>query len=179
MIAGSLAKRYAKALTDVAPPAELEAVGQELSAFLEVFRTHTDLRLFLLNPSVLLRDKLALFQRIAETLQLRSLAATFLRVVLEAGRLNLLESILRSYQALVDARLGRLKAVVTMPGPMDPATEEALRARLGALAGKNVYLEVHQDPAILGGLVAQIGSQVYDGSLKTQLQKLGEQLARG
>lgn len=179
MIAGSLAKRYAKALVEVAPPAELEAVGQELAAFLDVVRAHKDLRLFLLNPSVLLRDKLAVFGRVVDTLGLRPLTATFLKIVLEAGRVRLLESILQSYEALVDERLGRVKAVVTTPAPLDLATQEALRARLGALSGKTVYLEVRQDPAILGGLIAQIGSQVYDGSLKTQLQTLHEQLARG
>jgi F-type H+-transporting ATPase subunit delta len=179
LIAGSLAKRYARALVEVSPPAELEAIGQEVAAFLETFRAHTAFRLFLINPSVLLRDKLALFQRIADTLGLLSLTTTFLKIILEADRMRLLENILQSYQGLVDERLGRLRAVVTVPGPMDPATQDALRARLGALAGKTVYLEVHQDPAILGGLVAQIGSQVYDGSLRTQLHKLHEQLARG
>jgi F-type H+-transporting ATPase subunit delta len=179
LIAGSLAKRYAKALVEVAPPAELEAVAHEMAAFLEVFRAHKDLRLFLLNPSVLLRDKLAVFGHVVDTLGLRPLTASFLRIVLDGGRIRLLESILQGYEALVDERLGRVKAMVTTPAALDPPTLEALRARLGALSGKTVYLEVRQDPAILGGLIAQIGSQVYDGSLKTQLQTLHEQLTRG
>ncbi len=179
MIAGSLAKRYAKALVEVAPAAELEAVGGEVAAFLSVFRENADLRLFFVNPSVLLRDKLALFERIVDVMGLRPLTLTFLTVILQAGRMRLLESILRSYEALVDEQLGRVKAVVTAPGPLDSATREALRARLGALAGKTVYLELRQDPAILGGLVAQLGSRVYDGCLRTQLHKLHEQLTRG
>ncbi len=179
MIAGSLATRYAKALAEVAPPTELEAVGQEVAAFLDVFRQQKDLRLFLGNPSVLLRDKRTLLERVVTALEVRPLTATFLRVLLEADRLRLLEAVLRAYQELVDERLGRVRAVVTAPGPVDPATQNALRARLGALVGKTVYLEVQEDPNILGGLVARIGSQVYDGSLKTQLRKLHEQLARG
>ncbi len=179
MIAGSLAKRYAKALVEVAPRVELEAVGQEAAAFQQVFQEHPELRLFFLNPSVLLRDKLALFERVVGVLELRPLVATFLKVVLQAGRMRLLESILQSYEALVDEQLGRAKAVVTAPGPLDPTTQDALRARLGGLVGKTVYLELRQDPAILGGLVARIGSRVYDGSLRTQLHVLHEQLTRG
>jgi F-type H+-transporting ATPase subunit delta len=100
-------------------------------------------------------------------------------MLLTADRLGALESIVRAYEALVDERLGRVKAEVTTAVALDGEQQEGLRQRLEQVAGKRVYLEVQQDPKIMGGLVAQIGSQVYDGSLKMQLARLRERLSQG
>jgi F-type H+-transporting ATPase subunit delta len=78
----------------------------------------------------------------------------------------------------MDERLGRVKATVTSAAPLDEAAQERLRRRLCDVAGKQVYLELRQDPAILGGVVTQIGSRVYDGSVKTQLARLRDELVR-
>ncbi len=180
MIAGSLAKRYAKALVDVAGASnEHELVLQELIGVSRVMQEHRGLRRFLANPSVLQRDKVRAFEQIVATLQLRPLTTTFLRLLLEAGRLPALESVVRAYEALVDDRLGRVKAVVTSAVSLDAEGQARLRQRLQEVTGKQVYLEVRQDPSVLGGLVTQIGSLVYDGSLRTQLTRLREQLVRG
>lgn len=180
MIAGSLAKRYAKALVDVAAASDdLEAIRQELAEFAGLLRVHRELRLFLANPSVLRRDKTRALDEVLASLRLRPLTTSFLRILLEAGRLPVLDNVLRAYQALVDERLGRVKAVVTAAVPLEADAQERLRQRLEQVVGKRVYLEVQQDPGILGGLIAQIGSLVYDGSLRTQLVRLREQLVRG
>jgi len=180
LIAGSIAKRYAKALAEVAASGNaLEAVQQELSTVAGLLREHRELRRFLANPSILRRDKAQAFEAVVARLELRPLMRSFLRILLEAGRLPALESILRAYEALVDERLGRAKAVVTAAAPLEAGAQERLRWRLQEMTGKTVYLEIRQDPGILGGLVTQIGSQVYDGSLKTQLLRLGRELVRG
>jgi F-type H+-transporting ATPase subunit delta len=67
---------------------------------------------------------------------------------------------------------------VTSAAPLDADAQERLRQRLGDVTGKDVYLELRQDPALLGGVVTQIGSRVFDGSLKTQLSRLRDELAR-
>jgi F-type H+-transporting ATPase subunit delta len=180
VIAGSVAKRYAKALVDVAAASDdLEAVRQELSAFAAMLRDHRELRQFLGNPSVLRRDKAQAFERLVVPLQLRPLTQSFLRILLEAGRLVALEAILRAYEALVDERLGRVKAVVTSTAPLLAEQQDRIRQRLQEVTGKAVYLQAQQDPGILGGLVTQIGSVVYDGSLRTRLTRLREQLVGG
>ncbi len=180
MIAGSLAKRYAKALADVAAASgDLETVREELRGFADVLRSHRELLRLLANPSVLRRDKLRVFEGIVTQVSLRPLTVTFLRMLLTADRLGALESIVRAYEALVDERLGRVKAEVTTAVSLDGGQQERLRQRLEEVAGKRVYLEVQQDPKILGGLVARIGGTVYDGSLKTQLARLREQMVRG
>lgn len=180
MIAGSLAKRYAKALVDVAAASDdLEAIRRELAGVAVLLRDNRELRLFLANPSVLRRDKLRALDRVMASLGLRPLTTSFLRVLLTAGRLPALEGVLRAYESLVDERLGRVKAVVTSAVPLEGDAQERLRQRLEQVVGKRVYLEVQQDPGILGGLVTRIGSLVYDGSLRTRLARLREQLVRG
>ena len=180
MIAGSMARRYAKALVEVAATTgDLETVRQELADFAEVLRDHREFRLFVENPSVLRRDKTTLFEQVVAMPGFRPLTTTFLRILLEAGRLGALESILRAYVALVDEHLGRVKAVVTTAAPLPAEQQDRLRQRLTQVTGKQVYLEIQDDPSILGGLITQIGSLVYDGSVRTQLVRLGGQLALG
>jgi F-type H+-transporting ATPase subunit delta len=179
LIAGSVAKRYARALADTAEaPRALEAAREDLGAFAELLRAQPELRRFLANPSIPRQDAAEVVAEVAQRLGLRPLAGSFLRILAESGRLLSLEGILRAFEALVDERLGRVKAAVTTATPLPAAEAEALRHALGKLTGKDVYLEVRQEPAILGGVIAQIGSQVYDGSLRSRLGKLAEELVR-
>jgi F-type H+-transporting ATPase subunit delta len=179
LIRGSVAKRYAKALVEVAAASgEVEGVRQDLRALADVLREHRELRQFLANPSVSRRDAGEVIKDIGTAMGVRPLTATFLHVVLEGGRLGGLERILRAYESLADERLGRVKALVTSAAPLDPDMQERLRRRFGALTGKDVYLELRQDAGLLGGVVTQIGSRLYDGSLKTQLARLRDELVR-
>jgi len=179
LILGSVAKRYAKALVEVAAAShELEEVRQDLRAFADLLREHRDLRQFVSNPSVSRRDAGDVFKDVAAAMKVKTLTATFLQILLEGGRLTGLEAILRAYELLVDERLGRVKAVVTSAAPLEADAQERLRRRLGDVTGKGVYLELRRDPALLGGVVTQIGSRVYDGSLKTQLARLRDEMVR-
>jgi len=179
LIAGSIAKRYAKALVDVAASGnEVEVVGQELSGVAGLLREHRELHRFLVNPSILRRDKVRVLEEVMARLSLRPLTKSFLRILLEAGRLQALEGVLRAYETMVDERLERVKAVVRTAAPLEGEAQERLRQRLAEMTGKTVYLEVQQDTSLLGGLVTQIGSQVYDGSLRTRLARLQEELVR-
>ncbi len=180
MIAGSLAKRYARALAEVAATSgELDPAARELGEFAALLRAQRPLRLFFANPSIQRRAKVAAYEQIATKLGVRPLTRTFLRVLLEAGRLGELENVLRAYEELVDERLGRVKAVVTSAVPLAAETQERLRQRLQAQLGKQVYLETQQDPGLLAGMVTRIGSVIYDGSLKTRLLKLRGELVQG
>ncbi len=179
MIAGSVAKRYAKALVDVAASGnELEIVRQELSDVAALLREHRELQRFLVNPSILRRDKVRILEEVIARLSLRPLTKSFLRILQQAGRLQALEGVLRAYETMVDERLGRVKAVVTTAAPLEGEAHERLRQRLAEMTGKTVYLEVQLDTGLLGGLVTQIGSQVYDGSLRTRLARLRQELVR-
>ncbi len=179
MIARFVARRYAKALVDVAAATnELEAVRQELSGFVGLLRERRDLRQFLWNPGILRRDKDEVLDGVVSRLEFRPLTRSFLRILLGARRLPALESVLDAYESLMDERLARVKAVVTAAVPLEAEMQEHLRQRLEQVTGKTVYLTVQHDPGILGGLITQIGSLVYDGSLRGQLARLREEMVR-
>ena len=93
--------------------------------------------------------------------------------------MSALDGILRAYEGLVDERLNRVRAQVTAAAALDPATEQQLRQRLQERLGREVVLEVQQDPALLGGIVTRVGSVVYDGSLRMQLARLRQELVQG
>lgn len=178
MTSGALARRYAKALLDVAMGSQTaEAVLVELREVARLLAEHRELRQCLLNPGVRRREVLGVLDELAGRLEALPLTRTFLRVVAEAGRLAALEGILRAYEGLLDERLGRVRARVTAAAPLSAAQEASLAATLERLTGRRALLEVTQDPALLGGMVAQVGSRVYDGSLRTRLGRLRRALA--
>ncbi|HEY7677888.1 MAG TPA: ATP synthase F1 subunit delta [Candidatus Methylomirabilis sp.] len=192
MIAGALSKRYARALVDAvggpaAPPAaaaeataqNLEASGRDLEAFAQLLREHRDLRAFLANPGVQRGEKEAALARLTASLGLGAVVATFLRLLLERGRLVHFEVIVRMYRDLMDERLGRTRAEVSTGAPLDETTQGRLAERLAAVAGKTVVLDTKTDAGLLGGMVARMGGTVYDGSLRAQLARVREQLLRG
>jgi F-type H+-transporting ATPase subunit delta len=97
-------------------------------------------------------------------------------LLLDKGRIGSLPDIARAHRALVDEHAGRVRATVTTARPLDPALEARLKAALEKTSGKTVLLDKKEDPSIVGGLVTQLGDIVYDGSVRTQLQQLREQL---
>ncbi len=181
MIAGSVAKRYAKALVEAASiTGELIEVGEEIQAIASLFKENPEIQALFTNPSVLLADKKAFLTNIMEGVKVRPITMDFLRVVLEKGRISHLEGISRLYRDLVDEKLGRMRATVTTAFPLSEEAQERLRKRLSEITGKDVYLVLFQDSSILGGIITQLGNSiVFDGSLRTQLKKLKEQILKG
>lgn len=180
MIAGSVAKRYAKALVEVAAEeGQLEAIGEELRAFAALFRYQPEVARFFDNPGILLRKKEETLQALCQRMQLSPLLSRFLHLLLARHRLPALPAMARIYQALMDERLGRVRAAVTTAVPLSAELEEGLRRQMEGRLGKTVLLEAEVDPAILGGVVAQVDSTVYDGSLRTQLKHLHQVLLEG
>lgn len=179
MISGSLAKRYAKALAEVAAEAEsLESVGAELELVAGLWNTEPAMAALFSNPGVLLRDKTKTLTILARQLQLSPLVAKFLDLLLARDRLQALPGIARIYTDLMNKRLGRVQAAVTTAAPLAADLMETLGRRMGEALGKTVLVEPRVDPAILGGIVVQVNSTVYDGSLKTQIGQLRERLLR-
>jgi len=174
---GGLSRRYAKALVDVATEQQaLEAVGRDLRTVVETMQRTREAATFFASPAIPLSDKRRVLQAIAEGVGVKSLSLRFLNLILEKRRLPHLGEMALAYEELTDERLGRGKATVTSAVPLSEPIIHGLKERLGMATGKEIYLEARVDPAIVGGLVAQIGSTIYDGSLRTQLKKVREHL---
>ena len=178
-MAGSVAPRYARALVEILPPERLETAGATLARVAALMREAPALRRTFDDPGVPAQAKREVLGQIAQRLGLDDLLRLFLGLLLERKRMGVVELIHRNYDDLVDARLGRVRAAVTTAVPLAEADRARVRDGLSRFTGKTVILEPRLDPAVLGGVLAQIGGTIYDGSLRTQLRRIQEQLLRG
>lgn len=179
MIAGSLAKRYAKALAEAAAEANaLESVGAELARVATLWQEQPAMVQFFINPGILLRDKEQTLRSLSKRMRLSPLVARFVDLLLSRDRMQALPAVAHIYADLMNEQLGRVQATATTAVPLTPKLAEGLRRRMGEVLGETVQLETRVDPAILGGIVVQVDSTVYDGSLRTQLKQLREHLLR-
>lgn len=177
MIAGSVAKSYAKALEEVAAETNaLESVGTELSQMATLWHEEPTLAEFFGNPGILERDKSKTLRALCARMRFSPLVTRFLDLLLSRDRMPALPGVARIYRDLVDKRMGRVQATVTTAVPLTPKLQENVRRQLEGVLGKTAVLESQVDPAILGGIVIQVDSTVYDGSLRAQLGKLREHL---
>jgi F-type H+-transporting ATPase subunit delta len=176
----AVARRYARALHALASEARrAEPVAEELAAFAELLGQDRELREVLLRPWVKASTKRGIVLEVAGRLGVSPLTRNFLALVAQRRRLDVLREILVAYRARVDEAAGRIRARVKSAAPLSDAERAALRERLGRRLGKTVLLETEVDPALLGGFVAEVGSQVLDMSVAGQLSALGERIIKG
>ncbi len=179
MIGGGLARRYAKALLEAAAEAGiLEQVAADLEALAPHF-AGKEVVAFFANPAVPAARKEAALTAAAERGSASPLSASLLHLLLRRQRIGLLPEIARLFRDLVDERRGYVRAEVTAAVHLPAESVEALAGRLSAATGRQVQLTARLDPTILGGLVARVGSTLYDASLRTQLRRMREVLIKG
>jgi F-type H+-transporting ATPase subunit delta len=173
MIVGSIARRYAKALFDLAVEQnQVEPWSEGLLALRAAVDASPEVRQVLHNPVYTRDERQALASRLAQALGLRGDPANLLGLLADRNRLAYLSDIASTFGRLADEKLGLVRAKVTSTVPLAPAEVAALEQKLAAASGGRVVLERAVDPALLGGVVTQVGSLVYDGSLRAQLEDL-------
>jgi F-type H+-transporting ATPase subunit delta len=178
VIASSVARRYARALLALGvEDGRFEAYATQLEQVREVFAGSSDLRELWQNPAHPRERRLAALETIVARLEVSPLVANLLRLLVERRRIAEIEAVALAYRAFVDERVGRVRAVVTSAAGLNPDQTERLGAALAAMTQKQIVLETRVDPALIGGVVAQVGSTLLDGSLRTQLGTLREKLA--
>jgi F-type H+-transporting ATPase subunit delta len=172
------ASRYAKALLDVLYPSRADSGLDQLKKFLSVLTTEQSARQVLENPTLSAQNRKELLGKIGDALALDTPIRNFLGLLIDRNRLGFLEEIAATYERLLDEKLGVVKARVTTAFELDPNQREQVSARLHALTGKIVRMETSVDPSLIGGLVAQVGSTIYDGSIRQQLQTFKNSLTQ-
>ena len=181
MTISAVATRYANALADVvtAPGSGVrpEETLAELRSFESALRSSTALQNALMSPAVSPSRKRAVVGRIADTLKLSRIARNFLFVLIDRRRIAALEGVLHSFEIIIDARLGFARAEVSSARELTDAQRTALNTQLERMTGKRIRMLFAVDASLIGGVVARIGSTVYDGSVRGQLNSLGRRLA--
>jgi F-type H+-transporting ATPase subunit delta len=173
---GAIARRYATALFGAAQNAgAAEAVLDDLGS-LEGLEVHDPaLQRFLEAPDVLTEQKVASARLVLES-RVHPLVLRLLILMLSKKRIQHLPLVYQAYRDLFEESRGMARAQVTSAVPLDEAAAKELVTRLARLTGKQVRLEMRVDPAVLGGVVAVVGGQIVDGTLRHQLAELREQL---
>lgn len=176
----AVATRYANALADAvfAPSSGIEGAqaASQIRSFEGLVRSVPELRSVLLSPAVSTSKKRAVINRFADSLALSRLVRNFLFVIVDRRRADILDEIAQAFETALDERLGFVRAEVASAAPLSERQQAELQEALSRVAGKQVRCDFKIDPELIGGVVARIGSKVYDGSVRTQLQSLGQRL---
>lgn len=173
-----VARRYSSALADVVlQRGEAREVQQELVAWADMMQSNANLREVFANPTIALDQKRRVLNRLLEIAKPRPTAVNFLKLLLQNQRLPELDQINKRFAAVLDERAGMIAAQVTTARPVPPETQQTLQRKLRDMTGKNVRIEFTTDPGMIGGLVTRIGSTIYDGSVRNQLEQIKEKMA--
>jgi F-type H+-transporting ATPase subunit delta len=174
------ARRYARALFALARESgAVEPVRGELDRLAGLFEESPELRQALFRPLHPVKQRRGVLTGVAERLSASESVRHFVAFLIDQRRLVAFDAIREEYGRLADSAAGRTHARVVSASPLSDAQRERLRRALEARAGQEVELEVEVEPTLLGGAIASVGTLVFDGSLKTQLQQLRSSLTRG
>src|SRR5216683_7754953 len=178
MVNVSVARRYARALIGLASEGSgLETIQAQLEAIAQVVRQNAELKDLVVNPAYTRAERWAVLQSI---LQLQGASAqtlqNFLHLLVERDRIAHLDDIALLFRDMADARAGRLRGRVTSAAPLPEELVRTIKKGLERLTDRQVMLEASVEPSLLGGVKAQVGSTVYDGTLKSHLEALLKEL---
>jgi F-type H+-transporting ATPase subunit delta len=176
----TVARRYATALADVVlKSGESESVKRELAAFEQMMAANVGLSSAFGNPAIAHAGKEKVLEELIKRAKPLRTTANFLRILLRNSRLTQLAEINDRFTAVLDERSGIVSAQITSARELPKDERSAFEKNLAALTGKKVNIDYAIDPSLIGGAVTRIGSTVYDGSVKTKLENLREQLISG
>jgi F-type H+-transporting ATPase subunit delta len=168
----AVATRYARALADVLAASDAARVLAQLRGIEEIIQSSQELRNALATPAIPPSRKRAVMARLIEPLRVPVQVRNFLFVVIDHRRVHDFASIIEAFEALADQRLGLVRADVTSAHELTEAQRSSLTIELSRLAGKQAKPRFTTDPAVMAGVVARVGSTVYDGSVRGQLERL-------
>ncbi len=179
MSSGTLGRRYARALLDIGlADKTLETIGKEVGQLASAIASSSELELTLSNPAFPKSEREKVLIAILTKLGASKTTVNFTRLLLERERMGALPDINRALSQMIDEHAQRVRAVVTSASPLSSAQLSRLVKVLEKKSGKKILVETREDSELLGGVVAQVGDEVYDGSLRTQLRQMSKQLTQ-
>lgn len=169
----TVARRYASALADVViERREEREVQNEINAWASMITQNPQLKEVFANPTIVYDHKRAVLEDLLARSRVRETTASFLRVLLKNQRLAQLPEIAERFGQILDERGGVVAAEITTARPIPEELKKALHDTLASATGRTVRLTFATDEAIIGGLVARIGSTIFDGSVESNLERL-------
>jgi F-type H+-transporting ATPase subunit delta len=171
------ARRYAEALADVSTEHnQTDAIMQELKQFVNLYTASPELSAFFPNSRVSQADKLRVLNAIISRAQASEITANLLRILLKHYRLQSISVVYQEFRREINKRRGIVPAEITTAAAVGASDRDLIIGRLKAVTGKEVQASFKVDAALIGGAVTRIGSVVYDGSIRTQLQTIKQKM---
>jgi F-type H+-transporting ATPase subunit delta len=174
----AIASRYARALVEVVLEQKIEpnSAIQQVNSIVQAVRESGDLRKIWESPGVPAAQKRRLLDAIASQMSVSRPVRNFYAVLIDHQRIPMVQQIARQFEVELNAQLGFAEAQVTSARELSSEQKRELEARVSTMTGKKVRAHYASDPALLGGVMVQLGSTIYDGSVRGQLQKLRQEL---
>ena len=179
MAAGSLARRYAKAVLEIGTENKiLDKMGADLRSLSKAMKDSAELQSVLTNPAIRRADRRRVIDGLLSAIGAQPLTKNLVYLLLDSERLSSVPDISREVDAMIEARSGRITAEVVSAKPLELAQLTEITVALEKLSGKKVTVTKREDESLLGGVIAKLGDKVYDGSLRTQLRNLRDELTK-
>ncbi len=179
MITGSLSRRYAKAIFEIgSEQGGLDKLGNDIRTLAKAMKDSPELQSTLTSPAIRRPDRRKVIDGLLQHIGVVSTMRNLIYLLLDSERMSSLPGISRELDAMIEAKAGRVTAEVTSAKPLDPTQLSQITAALEKLSGKKVTVTKREDPELLGGVVAKVGDTVYDGSLRTQLRTIRDELSK-
>lgn len=180
MITNAIARRYAKALIELATEEKsVEKFHAELEQFESLLAACPEGSAVFSSPAFTGGAKKELLKEFVGRLPISETVSNFLFVLLQKNRLGELSQIIAGYRAFADELSGVLRGTVTSALPLAEGQVSELRTAMEKNTGKTVLLQVELDPSLIGGVVTRIGDKIFDGSIRTQLDRIQDILQKG
>jgi F-type H+-transporting ATPase subunit delta len=175
-MSGAVAKRYARALFEVANErGKIDQIEAELKAVVEAVKQNAELSKILLHPHIAADAKKSLVNELFQA-HVGEETQNLLGLLIENGRESSLADILHAYVQLANEARGIADAVVTSAKPLTEEEQAHLAEKFGSMLNKKLRIQTVVDPSILGGIIVKIGDRLYDGSVKTKLERFAHQI---
>ena len=176
----SISRRYSKALILIGKEdGKAEQYREELDAAVEVLTQNPEFEEIIKNPLYPAEDRREALEMVIQSIGLSDVIKSLLLLIFDKQRFVDLRGIAEFYQKLVDEHKGIVRADVVAASALSDEAVEKIKTSLSKMTGKEVILDVNQDPALIGGVVTKVGDIVLDGSIKTQLENMKESLKKG
>ena len=175
----AVATRYARAFAEVVVDRRIDpnTAIQELNTMAELVKSSPELRNVLQNPAVQHRQKLKLLDAIIARIDGSKMLRNFIAVLIDHHRIGQMDDVAEQFKHELNQRLGIAETQVSSARELAPEERQSLEKQMEAITGKVVRATYSRDASLLGGVVVRIGSTIYDGSVRGQLERIKEQIA--
>jgi F-type H+-transporting ATPase subunit delta len=169
----NISKRYARAFFEIANEGkQIEPYYSELAQFASIISQNKSLKDFLANPVFEQAIKKGVVENLISKVKLSGMTASFLRLLVDKKRIDILEDIVVGYRQLMDETLKKVRVNVRTAFALSDELRSYISTNMEKTLGKTVEMTVEEDPTLLGGIVIGVGDTLYDGSIKNQLNNM-------